>query len=211
MHYKRNQIEKAISRAFEASTKPASLRIRLKRLLETDRGLGRSKRSADPVRANFAFYSMEGPGRGSEVWFSAYEAFALLTGLRLMHHGWPQRFAVAVLRSVRPKLEKYHARTLEQDPASLLDEQLNTQKPRAGDLAVTHANPAFLAIRSVGHEDRSYKNSCAICQGQEELMRSILAQGPGLTWTILELAASVRALSSELAKTKPSKRGRGAE
>jgi hypothetical protein len=208
MSYKRNQIEKAISRVFEASTKSASLRIRLKRLLETDRRLGRSKRSADPVRANFAFYSKEGPGRGSEVWFSSYEAFALLTGLRLMHHGWPQRFTVAALRATRPKLEKYHARILEQDPAS---EKLNTQKPRAGDLAVTHANPAFLAIRSVGHEDRSYDRSCAICAGQEELMRSILAQGPGQTWTILELAASARVLRSELAKTKPSKRGRGAE
>jgi hypothetical protein len=201
--YKRNQIEKAISRAFAPPTKPASLRIRLKRLLQTDRGLGRSKRSADPVRANFAFYSMERPGRGREVWFSAYEAFALLIGLRLMHHGWPQRFAVTVLRSVRPKLEKYHARILEQDPV--------VHEPRPGDLAVGHANPIFLAFRSVGHEDRSSENSYAICQGQEELMRFILAQEVGQTWTVLEFARWVRTLSSELAKTKPTKRGRGAE
>jgi len=61
MRYKRNQVEKAISRVFETgSAKPSlGLRTRLKRLLETDRGLGRSKRSADPKCANFAFYSME--------------------------------------------------------------------------------------------------------------------------------------------------------
>ena len=46
----------------------------------------RNKRSADPERANFAFYSMDAPGRGIEIWFSEYVAFALLVGLRLMQH-----------------------------------------------------------------------------------------------------------------------------
>jgi hypothetical protein len=208
MRYKRNQLENAIARVFDGSAKPSlALRTRLKRLLEIDRGLARSRRSADPVRANFAFYSMEGPGRGGEVWFSAYEAFALLIGLRLMEHRWPQRYAVAVLRSVRRKLEEQHARILRQNPAILLDEQ----QKRPGDLAVAYTNPVFLAIRSVGQKDRSYANSFAICEGQEELMRFILAQGPGQTWTVSEFATSVRALSSELAKTKPSKRGRGGE
>src|SRR5207245_10662083 len=123
---------------------------------------------------------------------------ALLTGLRLMQHGWPQGFAVAVLRSVRRKLEKQHARILEQDPAILFDEQPIMQKARAGDLAVANADPVFLAINSVGQEDRSYSNSFAICHGQGELMRFILAQEPGQTWTVIEFATSVHALSSEL-------------
>jgi len=212
MRYKRNQVEKAISRVFETgSAKPSlGLRTRLKRLLETDRGLGRSKRSADPKCANFAFYSMEGPGRGGEVWFSAYEVFALLIGLRLMQHGWPQRFAVVVLRSVRRKLEKQHARILEQDPAILFDEQLIMQKGKTGDLAVANADPVFLAINS-GARDPSHSNAAAICRGQGELMRFILAQGAGQAWTLFEVATSINALSSELAKIKPSKRGRGAE
>ena len=124
--FKRNQVEEAIARVLEpGSAKPSSeMRTRLKRLLETDRGFGRNKRSADPERANFAFYSEDGPGRGVENWFSADEAFALLTGLRLMRHGWPQGFAVAVLRRVKPALEEQHARILKQDPVVLFDERL---------------------------------------------------------------------------------------
>ena len=121
--FKRNQVEEAISFVFEpGSAKPSSeMRTRLRRLLETDRGLGRNKRSADPEAANFAFYSKSAPGRGVENWFSNYEAFALLIGLRLMRLGWPQGLAVAVLRRVRPELEENHARILKQDPAVSFD------------------------------------------------------------------------------------------
>jgi hypothetical protein len=97
--FKRNQVEEAIARVLEpGSAKPSSeMRTQLRRLLETDRGLGRNKRSVDPERANFAFNSMDAPGRGVENWFSNYEAFALLIGLMLMRLGWPQGLVVAVL------------------------------------------------------------------------------------------------------------------
>src|SRR5215475_5153361 len=99
MEYKRNQVEDAISRTVDArSARPSSeLRTRVKRLLDTDRNLGRNKRSTDPTMANYAFYSADQRGKGVEVWFSAYEAFALMTGLRLLQHGWPQGFAVEML------------------------------------------------------------------------------------------------------------------
>src|SRR6516225_7602903 len=121
--YKRNQVEEAIAIVLEpGSTRLSSeIRTRLKRLLETDRNLGRSKRSADPERANFAFYGMEAPGRGLENWFTGYEAFALLTGLRLMRDGWPQGLVVAVLRRVKPDLERHHARIVRQNPTVLFD------------------------------------------------------------------------------------------
>jgi hypothetical protein len=122
--YKRNQVEEAISRVLEPRSREptAALRTRLKRLLETDRALGLVPRSADPEQANFAFYSSEAPGSGVEVWFSDYEAFALLNGLRLMGHGWPQSFAVSVMRRVRRELEKEHAHILNQDPGKLFDQ-----------------------------------------------------------------------------------------
>jgi len=124
--FKRNQVEEAIAGVFEASaTLSSESRTRLKRLLDTDRRLGRSKRSVDPERANFAFYSVDSPGRGVEVWFSNYEAFALLVGLQLMRHGWPQGFAVGVLRRVRPDLERQHARILSLDPADLFNQRTN--------------------------------------------------------------------------------------
>ena len=78
--FKRNQVEEAISRVFEPlSPEPTlNLRTRMKRLLDTDRALGRDRRSNDPKVAHYAFYSDEAPGSGREVWFSEYECFALL-------------------------------------------------------------------------------------------------------------------------------------
>jgi hypothetical protein len=96
LEYKRNQVEEAISHLLEPkSLQPThGLRTKVKRLLEADRAL---QASGGAHGGEFAFFSAEPPGRGVEIWFSSYEAFALLTGLRLMGHGWPQakRFAAA--------------------------------------------------------------------------------------------------------------------
>lgn len=209
--FKRNQVEEAIACVLEpGSAKPSSeMRTRLKRLLETDRALGRSKRSSDPERANFAFSGMDAPGRGLENWFTGYEAFALLTGLRLMREGWPQGLVVAVLRRVKPDLERYHARVLEQDPAGVFDDDKIRQQARPGDLAFSNADPVFLVINSGARERDGATKPAAICQGQAELMGFIKTWGPGQTWTLTELGTSIHALSLALAKTVPRKRGRG--
>jgi hypothetical protein len=113
MSYKRNQIEKAIARVFDPNreTPSSELRTRIKRLLELDRSIGRKVRSKDPKEANFAFFSEEALGTGAVILFSEYEAFALLNGLRIMQHEWPQGFAVSIMRRVRLDLEKVHARS----------------------------------------------------------------------------------------------------
>ena len=210
--YKRNQIEEAISRIFEEhSGKPSSeLRTRLKRLLETDRSLGRNRRSANPELANFAFYSTDSPGRGTEVWFSDYEAFALLTGLRLLQHGWPQSFPVAVLRRVRPEVEREHGRILRQDPAILFNTDLIRQKARPGDLAVDNTDPVFLAIVSGQvpvKEGSADIPPCAICRGMEQVSR-FLKRETARSWTLLELVTPAHALAAQLSKVQPRKRGR---
>ena len=210
--FKRNQIEEAIALVLETGSAKLSseMRTQLRRLLETDRGLGRNKRSADPERANFAFYSMDAPGRGAENWFSHYETFALWLGLRLMRLGWPQGLVVAVLRRIKPELEKNHARILKQEPADVFDGRRRKQgKP--GDIAVDNPNPVFIAISSTDREDPSGSNPAAICRGQDELMRFIKAQGVGQTWLVLEIGNSVHALSSALTRTRPRKRGRGSQ
>ena len=211
--FKRNQVEEAIARVLEpGSAKPSSeMRTQLRRLLETDRGLGRNKRSVDPERANFAFNSMDAPGRGVENWFSNYEAFALLIGLMLMRLGWPQGLVVAVLRRVKPELEEHHARILKQDPAVLFDNQLIRQRARPGALAVDTTDPFFLVINSAGREGGSGPSPAAICRGQAELMGFIRAQGPGKTCTVFELGNSVHALSLALNEARPRKRGRGSQ
>ena len=207
--FKRNQVEEAIARVLEpGSAKPNSaMRTRLRRLLETDRALGRSKRSLDPERANFAFSGMEAPGRGLENWFTGYEAFALLTGLRLMRDGWPQGLIVAVLRRVKPDIERHHARILRQNRPVLYADRTR-QQARPGDLAVSNTDPVFLVINSKAREHRAGANRAAICQGQAELMDFIKTWGPGQTWTVMELGTSIHALSTALAKTEPRKRGR---
>lgn len=205
--YKRNQVEEAIARVLEGGpAKPSSeLRIRLKRLLDTDRGLGRAKRSADPERGNYGFYSEDAPGRGVEVWFSGYEAFALLVGLRLMQHGWPQGFAVGVLRRLRSELEKQHARILRQDPSELFDQQRIRERAKPGALGVYSTDPVFLVIQR--REDGSGPISSTVCCGEEELM-PVLRAGVGIASTTFELTYSIHALSWALAKTMPRKRGR---
>ena len=210
MLFKRNQVEAAISRIFEpGSAKPSSeLRTRMKRLLETDRSFGRNKRSTDPARVHFAFYSGEAPGRGIEIWFSGYEAFALLTALRLMQHGWPQGFVVAVLRYVRPELERHHHWILQQDPAALFDQQQILKNAKPGDLAVHNTKPVFLAIISQDPRGQSRSVKAAVSRGQGELIRYIRSEG-GQAWSAFELVNSAHALLQALAKTKPTKRGRG--
>jgi hypothetical protein len=207
---KRNQVEEAIALVFEpGSAEPSSeMRTRLKRLLETDRALGRNKRSAEPKRANFAFYGNDAPGRGIENWFSEYEAFALLTGLRLMRHGWPQGRVVALLRRVRADLEKHHDRILKQDTAVLFDENLIRQRAKPGTISAENTDPTFLAINTSDREDLLGSHPALICRGQAQLMSTILAQGPGQTWTMFEFAKPVHELATALAKTSPRKRGR---
>jgi len=198
LEYKRNQVEEAISRTFgEQSARPSSeLRTRLKRLLETDRSLGRNARSADPERANYAFYSSDSPGRGVEVWFSDYEAFALMTGLRLLQHRWPQSFPVAVLRRLRPKLEREHARILKQDPKILFDQKRIRENAQPADFYVDNTDPVFLTI--VSRQDHLEEGPtgtlpCAVCHGSEQMFKFVKEQS-ARSWSSHELVTPAHAL-----------------
>ena len=80
MLYKRNQVEDAVCRIFRADDERArELKLRLKRLLVTDRRLVRGKATEKP----FAFFSQEAPGSGTEVMFSLtmkHSLFSLALG-----------------------------------------------------------------------------------------------------------------------------------
>jgi hypothetical protein len=212
MQYKRNQIEEALSRVFgERPAKPSSeLRTRVKRLLEMDRSLGRNIRSTNPEVANYAFYHGDSPGRGVEVWFSSYEAFALMTGLRLLQHGWPQSFPVAILRRLRPDLEREHARILKQDPAVLFDEEAIRQKARPGDLYFNNTDPVFLTIVSGQQptkEGITETPPCAVCRGLQRVSE-FLKKEAARSWTMNELVTPAHSLLLQLSQAQPRKRGR---
>jgi hypothetical protein len=86
LRFKRNQVDGAIFPTLGADdARLGELQQRLKRLLVTDRRLGRRKSSKNPMGGRYAFYSQDAPGSGVEVMFSEYEAFALLAGLMFEH------------------------------------------------------------------------------------------------------------------------------
>jgi hypothetical protein len=213
MSYKRNQIEEAIARIFDPNCKqpPSELRTRIKRLLELDRSMGRKRGSKDAEEANFGFFSEEAPGTGADILFSEYEAFALLNGLRIMEHGWPQGFAVSIMRRVRLDLEREHARILRQRPDKLFDQQAILAKARPGAIAVDNADPVFVVLASKAQRAPDEPQTAplsAVCRGIEkvgEFSRDVGASSVSM----FELATLAHRLHQELMKTEPRRRGRG--
>jgi hypothetical protein len=209
--YKRNQVEEAIFRLLE----PKSLlptrgpRSKLKRLLEADRALPWAAKTNE---TKFAFFSEEPPGRGVEIWFSSYEAFALLNGLRLMEHGWPQGLAVSIMRRVRLALEEQHKRILHLDPMWLFDKEAIRKNAREGDLAFDNQDPVLLTVVSGSAgplAEQGPPTECQICQGSAAAHAFVRALGGGSrAVTMFELTTLAHRLSWELAKTEPHFRGR---
>jgi hypothetical protein len=212
MSYKRNQIEEAIARILtpNCGEPPSDLRIRIKRLLDLDRFTGRKRQSKEPEEANFGFFSKEAPGTGSDISFSEYEAFALLNGLRIMGHGWPQGFAVSIMRRLRPDLEREHARILRQDPAKLFDWEAIRASARPGDIAVSNTDPVFVTLASREErapDARQPPPFSAVCRGPVKVSQFGRDVGASSV-TMFEVVTLAHRLHQELMKTEPRFRGR---
>ncbi len=211
--FKRNQIEEAIAALSDEGTKKPSsaLRTRIKRLLDTDRNLGRKVRSKNPEENQYAFYTEDAPGKGVEILFSEYEAFALHLGLRLLGHGWPQAFVVSVLRRERADLEAQHQRILKQDPKELFDYKKIMAKAAPGALAFNNADPVFLLIVSptMSMQDNLQQLSTGVRHG-ELAAAEFRRERNAISTSFFELATPAHDLQKELAQSEPRKRGRGA-
>jgi len=212
--FKRNQVEQAISGLLESGLREPSpnLKTRIKRLLETDRALSSNPRSNDPEKVNYAFFRENAPGSGVEVWYSGYESFALLLGLQLMSHNWPQRFATSVLRRVRVPLEKEHRRILQLDPAQLFDQKAIMRNAVPGAVAYPTAAPAFLTIVSNYGISRDQEGSPFSCSVHSDLASASnwVAQttsGVGGGASMFELTIAAHWLDQSLAGTEPQGRG----
>jgi hypothetical protein len=212
MSFKRNQIEEAIAHIFVPNCQepPSELRTRIKRLLELDRSLGRDLWSKDKEHANFGFFSEKPPGTGADISFSEYDAFALLNGLRIMEHGWPQSVAVSIMRRIRRDLEKEHARTLRQDPVRLFDREAIRANARPGDIAFNNVDPVLIALVSGAQRAPDQAEAApfaAVCRGMKKVgafSRSVGASSISL----LEVVTLAHKLHRELRKTGPKRRGR---
>lgn len=206
--YKRNQVEEAIARtmANHPNAEPSELPTRIKRLLDADRAKGCTKRSNDPERSNYAFYSDKSPGKGVEVNFTDYEAFAVQMGVRMLDHNWPQGFAVSTLRRFRPELQAAHKRILGTEARSLspLREQYS------GSPVPTRSGREYFMIVSDLSTDQhpaSAKPYARLFRDQEAAFQFQLER-PGRSCTWLELVAPAVALHRQLQQIEPRKRGR---
>jgi hypothetical protein len=214
MRFKRNQLEEALSTLLEGHAAASSeLRSRLKRLLDTDRNLGRNTRSHDPIKANYAFYGEEPPGSGVEVWFSGYECLAVLNGLQLMLHGWSQTFAVSVLRRVRHDLEREHARILRLDKNVIFDVPAIPANAQAGDAVFNNTDPVLLTIVSAYGKKADQQDNpvaCSVHRGIDAAMSWVMkvtkARGGGSS--MFEQTSISHELAEHLARTRPQRRGR---
>jgi hypothetical protein len=210
--YKRNQVEEAISLAVgEKSALPSQvLRTQLKRLLNTDRSVTIDARERRLSCINYAFYSSESPGRGAEVSFSNYEAFALETGWRLLEHGWPQSFVVNALRRVRSDFEEHHSRILKYDPAKLFDKKVVAADPRLNYPGIDNIDPVFLTVvtgKASYADGIDDKTSVAICRGMSEVSKFVKLHD-GHSWSHFELVSRAHQLARHLSNSQPRMRGR---
>jgi hypothetical protein len=210
--YKRNQVEEAISRTLgeKSATPSRELRTRLKRLLDADRALTIAARKAKSKVTNYAFYSSDSPGKGSEVSFSDYEAFALQTSLRVLDHAWPQSFAVNALRHIRSELESEHSRILKQDPGKLFGKERIKRQVRPGDLGVGNTDPVFLTLvsgQTVLSDGIADQTSAKVCRGMERVSKFI-QENNAHSWTLFELVNQAHDLEKQLAAVRPRSRGR---
>jgi hypothetical protein len=216
LRYKRNQVEEAIFRTLGAreEARVDELKLRLKRLLVTDRRLELDAKSDDEDDRHYAFYSGAPPGSGIEVMFSAYEAFALLAAILLLEHGLPQERVVNVMRQVRRKFEAAHTEILKKDPSTLFDQQAIMAKARPGMMATDNTDPVFLVFArltgsSVAHQKGSFP--VAICRSDAEVGAFMKKHAPpGMGITVFEYVRWMHALAANLSLTRPVKRGRGA-
>jgi hypothetical protein len=207
MLYKRNQVDDAICRIFKADDERArELKLRLKRLLVTDRRLVRKKKT----EKRFAFFSQEAPGSGTEVMFSDYEAFALLAGLRLLEHGIPQATVVSVLRELRPDLQNAYRDTLKKDPKSLFDPAAVKAMAKPGMIATDNTAPVFLVVLKLPESTADQVHAVmTVCRAQDEATAFMTKYAvDGLGATMFEFAGSMHRLSKALSETRPVRRGR---
>ena len=208
MHYKRNQVEEAIAKLIARGAGGAwPVSSRLKRLLNTDRLLECNARSSNPEASTYAFFGQEPPGSGFEVEFGEYDTFALLLGLQLLDHGFPQQDVVKVLRRARSSLVTEHSRILRLDRTVLFDETQVKRSARAGQLAAKVNTPSFLVVQT--GRRRPYQSvDVHVCKDEADMMRIIKSQLGA--YTIYELAASAHLLHTALQSTQPRPRGRSA-
>ena len=118
--YRRGQVEWALWRWFGErqgdDLPPKPFLTRIKRLLEIDRSDSVPRGAEAVPAARFAFIDQAPANKGTDVEFSAFNAFCLALGLDMLDAGFNQSEVVFVLRYIRNELERQYQRALERPP-----------------------------------------------------------------------------------------------
>ena len=207
--YKRNQLEEAIARTLGAADAQNFDRtLKIKRLLLTDRRLGRGER-ADRAPNRYAFYSAKPRGTGTEVLFTDYEVFAVMAAIILLEHGIPQAKVVGILQQVRCDFEAAHREILRMDRTKLFDVQAVQAKAEPGMLAADNIAPVYLAFVKIDAGKGVVRATVSVCRGWGALTKFIEQHSvPGSGATFFEFVRLMHTLASHLSETRPLKRGR---
>lgn len=227
--YKRSQVEQVIGmlefRMLKGRTDPA-LRSRLKRLLDADR----ASVSDDQVRAGKRLAFLDGikPGAGSEIGYSAYQAFALLTGVRLLQGGLTEGRTVALLQRTRPTLEGAFRRIAAVPRRQLQDDYKDPNDPKDTGITALQAEQrvrdglivnrpekmTFLVevVCNTETDDLSSADadgaSLSVCNYKQLYWRLRYISHAGKTAVIFELTNAVHQILYFLPHTTVRKRGR---
>lgn len=220
--YKRDQIDQAIAIASGISPQHepkrfAALKVELKRLLDRDRRQEQETPRGRPIRR--AFHDGPPPGRGIDVMYSGYEAFALLVALRLMRGGLTQARAVNFLRDLRVLLAGSHYEILQTSRAQLRpyeDDDERSRLVRDGFL-VDDADKMVYLVALAGEKAEAFDLpspadkpvSGNICRTVRELQdRLVGASHEGHALIVVELVNAAHQLAHYLDRIEPRARGR---
>lgn len=221
--YKRDQIEQAIG-IVSGNIRPRQmpepfdrLKIELKRLLDRDRKQARETPKGALVRQ--AFHSGPPPGRGIDVIYTGYEAFALLIALRLMRGGLPQSTAVKFLRDLRDPLAGFHYETMQHSPQKLrpdIEHNKRLELIRDGFIVEKFDQMVYLVAlagaRAEGFDIPSPSKapfSGNICRTIEQLReRMKWASHEGCPLIVVELVNAAHQLNHHLDRIPARSRGR---
>ena len=207
-NYKRNQLQHAIAETLGiADAQVPALALKIKRLLLTDRRLGR--RRSDRTADRYAFFSTKPMGTGTEVLFTDYEVFAVMAAIIVLEHGVPQAKVVGILREVRSDFEAAHRDTLRMDGKALLDPQAVRAVAHPGMVAVDNMAPVFLAFVKLDIGKGKVRAFISVCRGFDELAKFLKEHSvPGSGVTQFEFTGLMHRLANNLSRTRPAKRGR---
>jgi hypothetical protein len=192
--YKFSQVVFAICRTSAGELAERSVHFRLKRLLALDRSELRRK-------LRFAFFDKKPQGKGVDILFSAYEAFALFLANSMLEARFPQLTVLRLLRQARSQLSEAYERCLElpeRFEATTEDDPWISGYPML--VVVGARNPSF------GLRDVSPFAVCMTDIKRREFTKEY--DKPGVGFSFFPLARPANLLTKYLTEAPVQRRGR---